>query len=234
MKLSPEKGQVEWGIVGLHKTNENGTYYENSSSGERLTITDKEVVLAMRMGDTKWGSLDSGIVYGEYYNPFLVRFDKKDGSPKAQYRINTGKHTPSGLSAVEVDSDGNFITGGFHSSPMFYDHPTMPLLANVGGHADFFVAKLAASECGTPVLSNETWQGNSLQVSPNPTADKVYWDAHFSYDYYQVYDLSGKLVLQGKVDHPELSLQSLATGTYQLVLTGARGVKGSVKVMVRK
>jgi len=188
----------------------------------------------MRLGSTKWGSLDSGIVFGEYYNPFLVRFDKKDGSPKALHRINTGKHTPSGLLAVEVDSDGNFITGGFHSSPMFYDHPTMSLLYNIGGHADFFVAKLAASECGTPVLSNQTWERNNLMLYPNPTADKVYWDASFLYDYYHVYDLSGKLVLQGKVDLPELSLEALAIGTYQLVLTGARGLKGNAKIVVRR
>ena len=124
--------------------------------------------------------------------------------------------------------------GGFHSSPMFYDHPTMPMLYQIGGHVDFFVAKLAAGACGVPVLHTESQQTLKPILFPNPTTDKVYWNSDIDWLYHVVYDITGKVVQQGALYSSEVSFQNLNAGTYILALLDDKGHRVTEKIVVSK
>ncbi len=59
----------------------------------------------------------------------------------------------------------------------------------------------------------------AVNVFPNPTKGTVYIDGHNRFKYYRVLDLSGKLMLEGELKHPELdNLNVLDDGIYIMSL----------------
>jgi hypothetical protein len=234
MKLNPTNGKIDWINLSTPKLTNTGTADGLTSSGERLTISNTEVIVASSVGSATWDSFDPGMNIGDYSNPAILRFDKKDGKIKALHKIEGVKVVPSALLAVEMDKDGNFITGGYFASSLFYQHPKVSMLTNKGGNVDFFIAKLAATDCGTPVLSNDKWESIKPKLFPNPTKNKIYWASEVDWRYFELYDIAGKTVLNGDASTSQIDCSNLSNGTYILALFDYQGRRVNEKIVVNK
>lgn len=243
MKLAPDTGSVRWASFGTQlEAPGGGGIYTSGSAGQRLSVSANEVVLAMHLSSCNWGEFESGIPWESGRgNPFVVRFSKETGTPKGLYRIDAGTVNPSGAQAVAVDRDGNIIVGGFHTDPLFTGHAVVPPLEVQGhGFADFFVAKLATTECGTAVVFPDEVLGTAKAQQrqaifyPNPTTDRVYWESEVVWKYVEVYDVLGKTVLKETVQEASIGLGHLPAGTYVLALFDYNGNKTIEKVILRK
>lgn len=74
-----------------------------------------------------------------------------------------------------------------------------------------------------------------LTVYPNPAHDMVYFKSQKDFIPVEakIYDLSGRLVLQTKIERDSVSVKELNAGNYMLVLTGKNGKTLSQKLMVK-
>lgn len=75
----------------------------------------------------------------------------------------------------------------------------------------------------------------TLTVYPNPAHDMIYFKAQkdFAPAVAKIYDLTGRMVLQSKIEGDSLSVKSLNAGNYMLVLTDKNGKVLSQKLTVK-
>src|SRR5690606_29940144 len=161
-----KNGVVQWARTPTNDVS--NMYYSHS-----LALRGNEVALATEGGSGMvWDNFSMSRPAGVGFqpDPVLVRFNKQTGTVVGLHDIE-GSTNYHKLTAVEVDNDGNYVVGGAFNGNLFGTHPTINMLVT-NGHYDFFVAKLAASVCGTTV-SNEEFNKLNVNVYPNPTTDIV-------------------------------------------------------------
>lgn len=75
----------------------------------------------------------------------------------------------------------------------------------------------------------------ALAIYPNPAHDMVYFKAQkdFAPTEVKIYDLTGRLVLQGRIEGDSVSVKQLNAGNYMLVLTDKNGKRLSQKLTVK-
>src|SRR5690606_7752716 len=99
------------------------------------------------------------------------------------------------------------------------------------GYYDFFVAKLAASVCGTTV-SNEEFNNITVNVYPNPTTDIVNIETEENLFNYVVYDINGREIQNGMFgNNNQVNLQNVNSGVYFIKVTTTQGSTATVKVI---
>src|SRR5690606_2662700 len=118
-----------------------------------IALNGNEVAVAVQGHEEDWGDVFINRPTNHLNDPVLLRLNKETGAAFALHDIMTTPGTRDGLSAVAVDNDGNYVIGGYFFKDLFTEeNDNIPTVTKVGGvqdFTDFFVAKLAASECGT-------------------------------------------------------------------------------------
>src|SRR5690606_23046063 len=152
-------GEVQWSSIPtgyINPVNETSHYFAYD-----VGINGNEVALATHGSSTIWGNFSMNRPSGHQHDPYLVRFNKQTGEVIGLHDIygSGGYH---GLTAVTTDQDGNYVVGGAMRYSLFTDNPNgIPTLYNTGSggsYTDFFMARLAATECGTNVASNNSFE----------------------------------------------------------------------------
>lgn len=91
-----------------------------------------------------------------------------------------------------------------------------------GGWGPWFPGTFYFATTGTPVISgliDFSSQPSPISISPNPSTDLIYWMDNISYPVnYQLMSIEGKMLEQGLLSSPQLSVSHLSAGTYLLIL----------------
>lgn len=103
--------------------------------------------------------------------------------------------------------------------------------ANNGNYTDFFIAKLASSECGT--VSNEDFEKTNIKLYPNPTTGKIYIETDEILNTYEVYNIVGQRLLRGTFisNEASISLENMSSGTYFIKLQTQKGTVVTEKII---
>ena len=206
------QGVVQWSSIPSSITSAggvNGTIY----TAYDVAINGDEVALATVGAIMEWDDFSMTRNEGHGQDPVLVRFDKQTGEVIGMHDIQGSAYENHYLTAVTADNDGNYVVGGAFHWSVFEDSPNgVSPLYNTGGgtYTDFFMARLAATQCGTSV-SNEVFHKPQLRLYPNPTNGLVYI-AEENLQSYEVYNVVGQRLMSGNSN--VINLQELSRGTY--------------------
>src|SRR5690606_36714765 len=136
---------------------------------------------------------------------------QQNGNVLAMHDIEGSASKDHILTTVAVDNDGNYVVGGGYQGSLFTGGGTVNTLGSIG-YYDFFVAKLAASVCGTTV-SNEEFNNITVNVYPNPTHDIVNLETVENLFNYVVYDVYGRELQNGMfVNNNQVNQQNVNSG----------------------
>ncbi|MFA7649967.1 MAG: hypothetical protein WCY06_06525, partial [Flavobacteriaceae bacterium] len=158
------QGVVQWSKIPDEQPAIIGGFFD-------ISLNNNELAVALTGRTVVWGNYS--IAYPlNIAVPYLLRLDKQTGEAIGLYDIssNGGVHL---LTAVTADQDGNYVVGGAMRYSLFTDSPNgvAPLYntSSSGVYTDFFMARLAATECGTAVVSVDEHYKPQLRLYPNPT-----------------------------------------------------------------
>ena len=196
-----------------------------------LSINENSVVLGSAEAYYQWDNFTQNNPLYYQPDPTLLRFDKQTGATIGFYDIK-GSNNPQYMTAVAVDNDGNFVVGGAFSGGLFINSDsTVPPIYSVGQN-DFFVARLAATACGTPVVSTKDFNILKLSAYPNPTTAIVNIETDKMLLSYIVYDVSGRQVQRGMFsNNNQINLQNENNGVYFIKITTLLGKNTTLKVI---
>lgn len=123
------------------------------------------------------------------------------------------KHTFSGVSSINVIfNNGNGGSG----------NQTEDI---VGVTGDLWY------EWGTGVLSTPDQNLPKIRVYPNPVGNLIRIDASVDVQRYSIVDLTGKVIMSGKINNNRIDLPTLRKGMYLLHLSNAKGLKKTIKIV---
>lgn len=129
-----------------------------------------------------------------------------------QKRIG-GSLNDIGLSVFQTTS-GNTIIGAASESNISFEKDE-----NSRGGYDYWIVQLDVN-----LSVNEFDKNNNLIIYPNPSDSYLNIDDDFvSGSLYSIYDMTGKLVQQGKIDESALNIKQLNSGIYSLVVNKNEG-----------
>ncbi|SEH53728.1 Por secretion system C-terminal sorting domain-containing protein [Paenimyroides aquimaris] len=198
--------------------------------GFGLALRGGEVAFATMGSHTIWDGFSINRPQGHQSDPMLMRFSKQTGNVLAMHDIEGSTGNNHMLTAVAVDNDGNYVVGGCYQGNLFTGGGNVGLLGAIGKY-DFFVAKLAASVCGTSV-SNEEFNKLNVNVYPNPTTDIVNIETAETLQSYEVYNVLGQQIQKGNFNgNTQINLHGATAGTYFIKVTTTQGSADTVKVV---
>ncbi len=198
--------------------------------GLALRNNANEVAFATMGGNTIWDNFSINRPQNHNSDPILMRFNKQTGTVVGMHDIMGSAGNFHMLTAVAVDNDGNYVVGGCYYGNLFTDRPQNQWLGYIGKH-DFFVAKLAASVCGTAVSTNK-FNNITVNVYPNPTNDVVNIQTQETLHNYEVYNVLGQQIQKGNFNgNNQLNLHGATAGTYFIKVTTTQGSTATVKVL---
>lgn len=230
IKMNPATGNVQW--LKTPTGNYGGVNVDAYRMDLGLTLNGDEIAFGISTGKFFWDSVVPTEGYEENYYPAMVRFDRNTATALGLHSI-TGQDDVQGqkITKIAADNDGNYIAGGMFYTHVFFYHPTMPML-HATGSSDFFIAKLAASGCGTHVASLEAPANIRLKIYPNPTADVLYINGDTELKSYSIYDVNGRKLKEHTLDsNLQIPMLGLASGWYLIQLTTQDGKQISYKVI---
>src|SRR5690606_23200114 len=221
----------------LIKFNSNGTvqwvkqptaFAPNFSSGvfvipKGIAINGDEVALGSSEGYFIWESFTQNNPQSYQPDPTLLRFNKQTGVTVGMNTIKGDQYTNQSMTAVATDNDGNYITGGSFQANLFMNNTLgiTPLVST--GEADFFVAKLAATPCGSGANTHK-FNNLSVNVYPNPTNNIVNIETQENLFNYVVYDINGREIQNGMFgNNNQINLQNANNGVYFIKVTTTQG-----------
>ena len=181
----------------------------------------------------EWDNFTQGYSQYQKPDPTLLRFDKQSGMTLGMHSIPGDFNTNQFMTAVAVDNDGNYITGGAFEINLLQNNSLglSPLFST--GEADFFVAKLANSACGSG-LSTENFNSLSFNIYPNPTTGIINVETTEQLSTYRIYDATGRLIGENRFDgNNQVNLENTSNGVYFIIITTVEGKAGTVKVVKR-
>ena len=71
----------------------------------------------------------------------------------------------------------------------------------------------------------------STELYPNPVKDKLFIDGH-QFTFYQLYSLTGQLVLKGVVENNTINLSQITSGLYFISLTDNKSNSLKSKIII--
>ena len=198
--------------------------------GFGLALRYNEVAFATMGSHTIWDGFSINRPQGHQSDPMLMRFNKQTGAVIGMHDIEGSTGNNHMLTAVAVDNDGNYVVGGCYQGNLFTGGGKVGLLGAIGKY-DFFVAKLAASTCGTAV-SADKFNKITVNVYPNPTNDVVNIETQETLQNYEVYNVLGQQIQKGNFNgNNQLNLHGATAGTYFIKVTTTQGSAATVKVV---
>ena len=223
-------GDVQWAQATAHIQHiAPGPRY-----GKGIAINNIEVALGAQAGADTWGNIQINLPGNNYQpDPTLIRFDKQSGTVLEVHGIEGDAASTKRMTAVAADNDGNYIAGGSFETNLFMNNSLglAPLLST--GEGDFFVAKLANSECGSG-LSTDDFNALSFNVYPNPTTGIINVETTEQLSAYTIYDATGRLIRQSIFDSSnQINLENTSNGVYFIRIVTVEGNAGTVKVVKR-
>src|SRR5690606_22361831 len=202
--------------------------------GQGIAVKNNEVVLGAQVGADSWGNIQVNLPVNNYQpDPTLIRFDKQSGTVLEVHGIEGDPMSSKRMTAVAVDHDGNYIAGGSFEANLFMNNNLgiNPLFTT--GESDFFVAKLANSECGSG-LSTDDFNALSFNVYPNPTTGVINVETTEQLSAYTIYDATGRMVRERMFDGSnQINLENTSNGVYFIRIITVEGNAGTVKVVKR-
>ena len=108
----------------------------------------------------------------------------------------------------------------------YYDHNELTTSMGCWMHRFLLYYKKGAIECGTlPTGIQETeMRDESIQLYPNPTTGKIFWNSTEIFDSYELWSEDGSLVECNTIHGSSISLNPTAPGCYVLILTDQNGI----------
>lgn len=220
---------VDGNIVYVMKLDSNGsvlwcttpTFEATANMAFDLVVNGDEVAVATEMHNGTWGNATLTRGTNHLTDPVVVRFDKNTGTAFKIHDVYGPAGYKEALTAIAVDNDGNYITGGYFRYQLFTNNDdNIAALAKVGSQSaftDFFIAKLANVACGgTPLGGPSEASPTKFGVYPNPASDQIYFNSEEQLSSFEVINMLGQCLLKGnlQVSQNSISLQDLGTGTY--------------------
>jgi len=198
-----------------------------------LAINGNEVALGTCEADFEWDGLYLNLPLLYRGDPTLLRFDKSTGTTVGLHTIPGTDNEYEYITAVATDNDGNYIVGGSFPSNLLLNNNLGLNPLYTTGESDFFVAKLANSECGSG-LSTENFNSLSFNVYPNPTTGIINVETREQLSAYTIYDATGRLIRQSMFDASnQVNLENASNGVYFIRIVTVEGNAGTVKVVKR-
>lgn len=201
-------GDIQWVRTPDDYTND--TAHTGVFVNTSVTINGNEVAVTPNSSGHVWGNFSFSRPNNHKTDPVVLRLNKETGEPIGLHDVMAGGYFDE-FSVIATDQDGNYVVGGNFTSSAFSNHPNISTLNKFGDFSDIFIARLAATTCGTPV-SNEVFHKTQLRLYPNPTNGLVYIEAEENPQSYEVYNIVGQRLMgsNGNV----INLQELSNGTY--------------------
>jgi len=224
MKTNPNVDTMIWAS--------RSTTFINANSTAGVAINNNEIAISnFSWNGFTWGTQTSVATPGA--TPLLARLNKTTGECIGLSNINNNNQLNDNGDILVADASGDYIMGGPFHSMLYFDNNQQIL--NNGPETDFFIAKYATQAC-SPLAINETVQPKvQLQVYPNPTSGKVYFDNSLTqYKNVVVYNPVGQQVMNiplASTTNTAIDLSQMSKGVYMLQFTGE---KGSETVKVEK
>src|SRR5690606_13127956 len=188
-----------------------------------LTLNGNEVALGSNEAYFIWVSFIQNNPQFYQLDPTILRFNKQTGVTVRMNTIKGDQYTNQSMTAVATDNDGNYITGGSFQTNLFMNNTLgiTPLVST--GEADFFVAKLAATPCGSGASTNK-FNNLNVNVYPNPTNNIVNIETQENLFNYVVYDINGREIQNGMFgNNNQINLQNANNGVYFIKVTTTQG-----------
>ena len=235
---------IDYKIPSVVKFNSSGVvqwaktptaYAANHTTGaytevKGLAFRYNEIALGTGTGYFVWDNFVQNPAQFHASDPTLMRFDKQTANTVGMDTIDSPADYSGYITAVAVDNDGNYVTGGAFQAVLFTNNANLNQLVSSGGN-DFFVAKLAASVCGTPV-STEEFNTIAINVYPNPTANIVNVETTEPLAGYTIYDALGRVIRESMFGNSnQINLETASNGVYFIKVTTTNGNVGTVKVV---
>ncbi|MFP9098096.1 T9SS type A sorting domain-containing protein [Flavobacterium sp. RHBU_24] len=223
-------GQVQWLTVPTaYSELSNPNFWSGSHFSYDIVINGNELAVATQVTDEIWGSVTIERPFGHLSEPALLHINKNTGTVLAVHDIMTSPGTRDGLTAVALDNDGNYITGGFFYNDLFTlpddNVPTLTKVSGVQSYTDFFIAKLASGSCGSGTSGVEGHSLNNIKIYPNPSKGLINIASGETLKYYALVNLLGQVLLSGALQPSQntISIESLSAGTYILNISTVSG-----------
>ncbi|OYU83772.1 MAG: hypothetical protein CFE24_09800 [Flavobacterium sp. BFFFF2] len=207
----------------------------NNNLGARfgaITVNNNEVAVTTNCfsANYMWGNQSiavNGVNQGTQV--LLARFNKDTGSCLGLVNLpnNNAGYTDYGT-AIATDPAGDYLVGGGFGNFLYFDNNVSVL--NSAAQTDFFLAKYAAHACtlGTPSTSSAT-----AVLYPSPANNQL-WIYGFDTARYQIYGLSGSLLLEGTYNGQQpIDSSPLANGCYLLQIIHNDGQKSTHKLLIQ-
>jgi len=219
-------GTVQW--VKTPTAFAPGKQTNHTAIQKGLALKSGEVAFGSSEGNFQWDSFTLNYPYGQGTAPTLLRFDKQTGTTIGMHSIDDPGSNKT-MTALAVDRDGNYVTGGHFMDALFSNTPGIAPL-NSAGESDFFVAKLGAYACGTN--STEKFNNIKVNVYPNPTNDIINIETDETLLNYVVYDMNGREIQNGIFGSSnQLNLQNATNGVYFVKVTTIHNNVATVRVI---
>ena len=229
IKLSSD-GIVQWMTYPVDFA---PSYLGNTSLNPKgLAINGDEIAFGSEESYLIWEGFPQNYLPNHKPDPTLLRFDKQTGTTLGMHRISGYSDEVQYMTAVATDHDGNYITGGSFQANLFMNNNLgiNPLIST--GEADFFVAKLANSECGSGNMGTNNPNKISINLFPNPTMGIVNVETSETLVGYTIYDMSGRQIQKGLfVGNNQIDLQNESKGVYFIKITTLQGTSSTVKII---
>ncbi|MBA5793483.1 T9SS type A sorting domain-containing protein [Flavobacterium sp. xlx-214] len=223
-------GTVQW--VQATSASSPGAPPPGPRQGKGIALNGNEVAFGAQGANEFWDAIEIvRPLTGFQPDPILVRFNKQTGNVIAVHDIYGDSGGNQRMTAVATDNDGNYITAGTFQANLFMNNTLgiTPLVST--GQADFFVAKLAASACGSGASTQDFTKLN-LKVYPNPTNDIINIETQETLQSYEVYNVLGQQLQKGLFNsNNQINLHGVTAGTYFIKVTTQQGSSATVKVV---
>jgi len=232
MKLNSD-GEVQW--VQATAAHDSFISASGPRRGKGIALNGSEVAFGVQGGADTWGTINIARPLGASFqpDPVLVRLNKQTGAVINVHDIQGEAVSTKQMTAVATDNDGNYITAGTFNANLFMNNTLgiTPLIST--GEADFFVAKLGATPCGTPV-STDKFNKLNVNVYPNPTTDIVNIETDEKLTTYKIFNESAQQIMgrgqiyEGKY---QINLEELPSGVYFILIKTETGKATTLKVI---
>jgi len=229
IKLNSD-GDVQW--VQATAAHDSFISASGPRRGKGIALNGSEVAFGVQGGADTWGTINIARPLGASFqpDPVLVRLNKQTGAVINVHDIQGEAVSTKQMTAVATDNDGNYITAGTFNANLFLNNTLgiTPLVST--GQADFFVAKLGATPCGTPV-SIDKFNKLNVNVYPNPTNGIINIETQETLHNYEVYNVLGQQIQKGMFNSNQINLHGATAGTYFIKVTTTQGSTATVKVI---
>ncbi|WP_397300618.1 T9SS type A sorting domain-containing protein [Nonlabens ulvanivorans] len=199
-----------------------------------IVLNGNEVAIGAALIDTTWAGLSFVRGNNSNYDPVVVRFNASTGSIIAIEDIRGDIGLEDSITAIALDNFGNYVVGGYMRGNLFVNNdPNVPQINKTGGNADFWIARLAQTDCQGVPLSIEENIESGFKLYPNPASDRVQIEAlgNTVLIGYNIYSITGQLVQHGSTSESAVYINDLTAGMYLIEILGEGDTKEVIKLI---